>query len=179
VLYETTNVAGCDSTVTLTLTIQERPTTYGEYEAKFCEGDSVEFAGKWYFEATQENVTLEEKNIFGGDSIVMLTVTMLPVYAIEERDTVLQNSIYEWQGETLTTSELGTFEYTKEYTTVEGCDSTVTLYLTVEAKPIEPEDPTALELVEAAQKAVKEFRNGVLHIRREGKEFTLDGRLVK
>lgn len=180
VIYETTNVAGCDSTVTLSLTVLERPTTYGEYEAKFCEGDSVEFAGKCYFEATQENVTLEEKNSFGGDSIVALTVTMLPVYAVVEKDTVVQDSIYEWQGETLTTSELGTFEYTKEYTTVEGCDSIITLYLTVvEPEIIEPEDPTGLEQIEAMQKAVKEFRNGVLYIRREGKEFTLDGRLVK
>ena len=180
VIYETTNVVGCDSTVTLSLTVLERPTTYGEYEAKICEGDSVEFAGKWYFEATQENVTLEEKNVFGGDSIVALTVTMLPVYAVEEKDTVVQDSIYEWQGETLTTSKLGTFEYTKEYTTVEGCDSIITLYLTVvEPEIIEPEDPTGLEQIEAMQKAVKEFRNGVLYIRREGKEFTLDGRLVK
>lgn len=180
VIYETTNVAGCDSTVTLSLTVLERPTTYGVYEAKFCEGDSVEFAGKWYFEATQEDVTLEEKNVFGGDSIVALTVTMLPVYAVVEKDTVVQDSIYEWQGETLTTSELGTFEYTKEYTSVEGCDSIITLYLTVvEPEIIEPEDPTGLEQIEAMQKAVKEFRNGVLYIRREGKEFTLDGRLVK
>jgi len=180
VIYETTNVAGCDSTVTLSLTVLERPTTYGEYETKFCEGDSVKFAGKWYFEATQENVTLEEKNVFGGDSIVALTVTMLPVYAVEEKDTVVQDSIYEWQGEILTTSELGTFEHTKEYTTVEGCDSIITLYLTVvEPEIIEPEDPTGLEQIEAMQKAVKEFRNGVLYIRRDGKEFTLDGRLVK
>ena len=180
VIYETTNVVGCDSTVTLSLTVLERPTTYGEYEAKICEGDSVEFAGKWYFEATQENVTLEEKNSFGGDSIVALTVTMLPVYAVVEKDTVVQDSIYEWQGETLTTSKLGTFEYTKEYTSVEGCDSIITLYLTVvEPEIIEPEDPTGLEQIEAMQKAVKEFRNGVLYIRREGKEFTLDGRLVK
>jgi len=180
VIYETTNVVGCDSTVTLSLTVLERPTTYGEYKAKFCEGDSVEFAGKWYFEATQEDVTLEEKNSFGGDSIVALTVTMLPVYAVVEKDTVVQDSIYEWQGEILTTSELGTFEYTKEYTTVESCDSIITLYLTVvEPEIIEPEDPTGLEQIEAMQKAVKEFRNGVLYIRREGKEFTLDGRLVK
>lgn len=180
VIYATTNVVGCDSTVTLSLTVLERPTTYGEYEAKFCEGDSVEFAGKWYFEATQEDVTLEEKNVFGGDSIVALTVTMLPVYAVVEKDTVVQDSIYEWQGETLTTSELGTFEHTKEYTSVEGCDSIITLYLTVvEPEIIEPEDPTGLEQIEAMQKAVKEFRNGVLYIRREGKEFTLDGRLVK
>ena len=180
VVYVTTNVAGCDSTVTLTLTVNERPTTYGEYEAKFCEGDSVEFAGKWYFEATQENVTLEEKNIFGGDSIVALTVTMLPVYALEERDTVALDSVYEWKGEIRPTAEIGTFEYTKEYTTVDGCDSTVTLYLTVvEPEIIDPETPTALDNVGVAQKAVKEFRNGVLYIRRGDKEFTLDGRLVK
>lgn len=180
VVYVTTNVAGCDSTVTLTLTVNERPTTYGEYEAKFCEGDSVEFAGKWYFEATQENVTLEEKNIFGGDSIVALTVTMLPVYALEERDTVALDSVYEWKGEIRPTAEIGTFEYTKEYTTVDGCDSTVTLYLTVvEPEIIDPETPTALDNVGAAQKAVKEFRNGVLYIRRGDRIYTIDGRLVK
>ena len=157
----------------------ERPTTYGEYTAQFCEGDSVEFAGKWYYAAAQENIKLAEKNIYGGDSIVALTINVLPVYALEELDTVEQDSAYEWHGEIIPTNVIGTFEYTYEGKTAEGCDSIITLYLTiVEPEVIDP-TPTAIDNVEAAQKATKELRSGVIYIRRGEKEYSTDGRLVK
>ena len=120
------------ATVNIPVTVTEQPATYGVYDAVFCEGDSIEFAGKWYFEATKEDVTLEEKNSYGGDSIVTLTVSVLPVYLVEETDTVEMDSVYLWRGEILPTNEIGTFEYTAKEKTIEGCDSVVTLYLTVE-----------------------------------------------
>ena len=120
------------ATVNIPVSVTEQPATYGVYDAVFCEGDSIEFAGKWYFEATKEDVTLEEKNSYGGDSIVTLTVSVLPVYLVEETDTVEMDSVYLWRGEILPTNEIGTFEYTAKEKTIEGCDSVVTLYLTVE-----------------------------------------------
>ena len=171
-----TSIEGCDSIHTLALTVIERPTTYGAYEAQFCDGDSIEFKGVWYAEATVANVLVEEKNIYGGDSIVILTVNVLPNYLFETVDTVYVGDAYEWMDEVYPTNEEGTFYDKKEYKTVNECDSVYTLTLVV----IKNEgSTTAIETVEAAQTAVKEFRNGVIYIRREGKEFTTDGQLVK
>lgn len=166
------------ATTMVPVTVTEQPTTYGEYNAQFCEGDSVEFAGKWYYQAASENILLEQKNSFGGDSIVILTVTTLPTYLTEEKDTVYVGTVYEWQDEYRNTNEIGTFNYQAEYKSGNGCDSIITLELVVIEKT-EPGITTEVESVEAAQKAVKEFRNGIIYIRREGKEFTTDGRLVK
>ena len=67
-------VYGCDSTYTLNLTVNERPTTYGELRLDFCEGESVAYQGKVYTSSAEEEVLLEEKNHMGGDSIVRLKV---------------------------------------------------------------------------------------------------------
>ena len=54
-----------------------------------------------------------------------------PSYYPEESDAVYQNEEYLWQGKTLPTDEIGTFDYTEHLYTVEGCDSVLTLHLTV------------------------------------------------
>ena len=55
----------------------------------------------------------------------------------------------------------------------------VELVVTVEPKPIGPETPTAVETVLGAQTAVKEFRNGVIYIRRGEGVYTTEGKRVK
>jgi len=126
---------GCDSTYTLHLSVLPNPTTYGEYKAAFCEGDSIEFAGKWYFAAAEDSVTMSEKNIYGGDSIVLLTVSVNPVYQTEQTDTMRIGEEVTWQGVDLSVLPIGDTTLVAAYSSVYGCDSVYVLHLTVEKRP--------------------------------------------
>lgn len=126
---------GCDSTYTLHLSVLPNPTTYGEYQAAFCEGDSIEFAGKWYFAAAEDSVTMPEKNIYGGDSIVLLTVSVNPVYQTEQTDTMRIGEEVTWQGVDLSVLPIGDTTLVAAYSSVYGCDSVYILHLTVEKRP--------------------------------------------
>lgn len=126
---------GCDSTYTLHLSVLPNPTTYGEYKASFCEGDSIEFAGKWYFAAAEDSVTMPEKNIYGGDSIVLLTVSVNPVYQTEQTDTMRIGEEVTWQGVDLSVLPIGDTTLVAAYSSVYGCDSVYILHLTVEKRP--------------------------------------------
>ena len=190
-----TTVEGCDSTYTLALKVIERPTTYGVYEASICEGDSVEYAGTWYYDAAKVDITLDEKNVYGGDSIVTLTVSVLPVdyvelrvdslhvgdtlflgdglwYLVDDEPELLTDTEYEMTEERL-------FDITMTATNQYGCDSVIVRHVVVEAKPVEPETPTAIDQYEQAAPAVKELRNGVLYIRRNETLYTTEGRKVE
>ena len=126
---------GCDSTYTLHLSVLPNPTTYGEYQAAFCDGDSVEFSGKWYTAAIQEDVTVAEKNIFGGDSIVTFTATVLPRHLFAQDTTIYVGQPGVWREFDLSLIPVGDTILTKLYTTVMGCDSVYTMHLTVNEAP--------------------------------------------
>ena len=126
---------GCDSTYTLHLSVLPNPTTYGEYKAAFCEGDSIEFAGKWYFAAAEDSVMMSEKNIYGGDSIVLLTVSVNLVYQTEQTDTMRIGEEVTWQGVDLSVLPIGDTTLVAAYSSVYGCDSVYILHLTVEKRP--------------------------------------------
>lgn len=126
---------GCDSTYTLHLSVLPNPTTYGEYKAAFCEGDSIEFAGKWYFAAVEDSIMMPEKNIYGGDSIVLLAVSVNPVYQTEQTDTMRIGEEVTWQGVDLSVLPIGDTTLVAAYSSVYGCDSVHILHLTVEKRP--------------------------------------------
>ena len=126
---------GCDSTYTLHLSVLPNPTTYGEYQASFCDGDSVEFSGKWYTAAAQEDVTVAEKNIFGGDSVVTFTATVLPRHFFTEDTTIYVGQSGVWREIDLSLIPVGDTILTKVYTTVTECDSVYTMHLTVNEAP--------------------------------------------
>ncbi len=117
------------------LVVSPIPTTYGEYKAAFCEGDSIEFAGKWYFAAAEDSVTMPEKNIYGGDSIVLLTVSVNSVYQTEQTDTMRIGEEVTWQGVDLSVLPIGDTTLVAAYSSVYGCDSVYILHLTVEKRP--------------------------------------------
>ena len=129
------SVYGCDSTYTLHLTVQPRPTTYGEETLYVCEGDSIFYQGKKYTEAAEETVFLEEKNTQGGDSIVTLTVKTHPATHIDEEQTMMRGETLIWQGVDLSKLPVGDTTIVAAYSSVHGCDSTYTLHLTVQPRP--------------------------------------------
>lgn len=118
-----TNAAGCDSTVTVVLTVQPEVTT--TVEAGICAGDSYEFNGETLTESGTYTATLI--NAAGCDSTITLVLAVQPVSATAVEASICSGTSYEFNGQTLT--ESGT--YTALLTNGAGCDSTVTLSLTV------------------------------------------------
>ena len=118
-----TNAAGCDSIVTLTLTVLSTSST--AISASICSGSSYTFNGQTLSTAGTYIDTLT--NAAGCDSIVTLTVTVLATSATPISQTICSNSSYTFNGQTLNTT--GT--YIDTLTNVAGCDSIVALVLTV------------------------------------------------
>lgn len=128
-----TGANGATYTIALTGTTVP-PTTYAEYNVAFCEGDSIEYAGVWYKEAFVHVDTLV--NVFGGDSIVTLTVTVNPTYSFQ--DEAIQMYVGAegtWHERDLSTYTVGVYTLYDSLQTEAGCDSIYSVVLTVEAIP--------------------------------------------
>ncbi len=116
-------ILGCDSTVVLTLNVN--PVFYENEEAEICEGDTYVFGTQTLTEA---GTYVEEFNtILGCDSIVSLTLIVNPVYNVDAEAAICEGGYYNFGTQTLTTSGV----YTELFNSISGCDSTVTLTLTV------------------------------------------------
>ena len=116
-------INGCDSTVTLTLTVNPVATT--TLQAAICEGTAYTENG---FNVSEAGVyTQNLQTINGCDSIVTLTLTVNPVYSFTIDATINQGETYHGNG--FEVSEAGT--YTQNLQTVNGCDSVIVLNLTV------------------------------------------------
>ncbi|HBG70525.1 MAG: hypothetical protein A2W93_03660 [Bacteroidetes bacterium GWF2_43_63] len=114
---------GCDSTYTLNLTVNPTYVTLSEIEV--CQGEVYSWHGDNYSVAgTYYDSLLTQA---GCDSVFILNLTVNPVYAFSESYSMCQGESYVWHGSNYTT---GGF-FTRNYTTVNGCDSTYTLNLTV------------------------------------------------
>ena len=172
-----TSVYGCDSTYTLYLSLSERPAlpvTYGVDTISTCAGEPIEYAGKIYKRPTEDSVLVEEKNIYGGDSIVALVVQVYPTMRMESAMTIEEGEEKEWQGVDLSVLPVGDTTLVAEYNSAYGCDSTYTLRLTVVEKAIQ-----GLEHIQNTRAVEKFFRNGQMYIRRSGRLYTADGILIE
>ncbi len=114
-----TNMNGCDSLVTLNLTILD-PSS-GHDAVTVCE--SYEWEGTVYTASGvyQEILT----NAVGCDSTATLNLTILEATSGNDAVTVCES--YEWEGTVYTTSGI----YQEILTNAVGCDSTATLNLTI------------------------------------------------
>ena len=167
---------GCDSLFVLRLFISDLPVTYGTYEAQMCEGETVTYNGFSYSEAFEGDIHITEKNQYGGDSIVHLTVTVLPNYTIDQYMTIHQGDQANWEGWNLSTMPVGEMTLDAWYYTEQDCDSTLVLHLTVLPKQLE----TGVDQVPSDQvRSDKVLRNGRLYIRRGEELFDLTGRKVE
>ena len=112
---------GCDSTITLDLTVRDAIT--GSLDTVICEGEAVTIGGISYTAAGTYTRVLT--SAAGCDSTLTLHLSVKPVSDTVFTETVC--SSYTLNGQTYTAS--GT--YTQLYTNYLGCDSTLTLHLTV------------------------------------------------
>ena len=116
-------INGCDSVVTLTLTVNPVATT--NLNAAICQGETYTENG---FNVSQTGVyTQNLQTINGCDSVVTLTLIVNPVYSFTIDATINQGETYHGNG--FEVSEAGT--YTQNLQTVNGCDSVIVLNLTV------------------------------------------------
>ena len=116
-------INGCDSIVTLTLTVNPLAST--TLTAAICEGSVYSENGFNVNEAGTYTQTLQTIN--GCDSIVTLTLSVNPVESTTLSAAICEGSVYTEN--CFNVSEAGT--YTQNLQTVNGCDSIVTLNLTV------------------------------------------------
>ena len=129
ITVEEATSAGCDSIVTLHVTVN--PTLYGDYYATICDAQlPYTWYGVTFEEAGTQTTTLENATAAGCDSIVTLHLEVNPVLTGDYYATICDAQLpFTWHGETFTGS--GTQTITIENATVEGCDSLVTLHVTV------------------------------------------------
>jgi hypothetical protein len=118
-------VNGCDSAVTMTLTVNP---TYTVTDTKTICASELPYT--WnevvFTQAGSQTVTLETVN--GCDSVVTMTLTVNPIYAVTDTKTICASELpYTWNEVVFT--QAGTQTATLE--TVNGCDSVVTMTLTV------------------------------------------------
>lgn len=115
---------GCDSVITLTLTVL--PLSVSLASATICEGESFSFNGESLTAAGTYTVTLSGQN--GCDSVSTLVLDVLPVSQTDLNATVCANEGYPFAGQLL--SQSGVYQLTLQ--SENGCDSVITLNLTVQ-----------------------------------------------
>jgi hypothetical protein len=118
-----TTMHGCDSTVTVTVTDQRYA---GTEEATICEGDSFLFGASQLTEAGVYNETFQSA-ITLCDSAVTLTLSVSPVFTETIEAEICAGEHYEHGNQLLT----ATGSYLEVFQSSMGCDSAVTVNLTV------------------------------------------------
>ena len=120
-----TTVNGCDSIITLDLTVNA---TYSEnLVGEICSGSTYEVGDSSYTTSGIYITTMTTVN--GCDSIVTLDLTVNATYSENLVGEICAGTTYEVGDSSYTTSGI----YITTMTTVNGCDSIVTLDLTVNA----------------------------------------------
>lgn len=159
-----TSQFGCDSIYLLRLHVSDIPITYGSYSNECCEGEFIVFDGVEYRESFEGEIRISEPNIYGGDSIVHLTITVFPSYLIEEEMTIVVGEERTWEYYNLSQFPVGSTTLKAEYWSEAYCDSTRVLHLTVEPIPIGAGIPNTLPEKRVARKVVY---NGRMYIIRK------------
>lgn len=157
-------INGCDSIWVLRLYVSDIPITYGEYEIVICNGEVEEFEGVKYSEPFEGDVRSTTPNVYGGDSIVHLTVRVLPSYTIDEYMTIIIGENRSWEWQNLSSLDEGQYELYASYYTDDDCDSTIVLHLTVDAEPVQSGIPNVPQDGERVHKIIW---NGRLYIIRD------------
>ena len=123
-----TTVHGCDSTISLTLTVNPVVTT--QRNAAVCFGQPYLFNGNLLTQSGVYRDTVPSST--GCDSVIALTLTVSSSLVTNQSQSICSGSAYNFNGRPLTAS--GT--YIDSLIAAGGCDSIVTLVLNVVPKPV-------------------------------------------
>ena len=116
-------INGCDSVIVLTLSVN--PVASTPLSATICSNEAYDFHGRNLTQAGTYSDTLQTIN--GCDSVIVLTLSVNPVYHDTINAEICEGSVYPENG--FNVNEAGT--YTQTLQTINGCDSIITLNLTV------------------------------------------------
>jgi hypothetical protein len=119
------NAAGCDSVITLNLTVKAN--TSSTQNASICQGASFTFGTQTLATAGSYQRTIP--NAAGCDSVITLNLTVNANTSSTQNASICQGASYTFGTQTLTTA--GTYQRT--IPNAAGCDSVITLNLTVKA----------------------------------------------
>lgn len=120
---------GCDSVITLTLEV--RPIATGTVNASICSGSSYAFGAQSYSTAGTYTMTTTGSN--GCDSVTTLNLTILALPTATINQTVPYGGSFTVCGQVYNAS--GTYTKVCSGAALNGCDSIVTLNLTVQLPP--------------------------------------------
>ncbi len=129
------NFAGCDSTITLNLTVGQREE---RTETEVACGSFTWNANSQTYTSTQKD-TLFLQNTLGCDSLVILDLTINQPSPIGAPVSFAECNSFTWEGTTYTSSN----SYTKTLINSTGCDSVVTIDLVITNGPSRTETITA------------------------------------
>lgn len=121
----------CDSTVCVEVYFQ--PLARSVKQDTICEGETYLFNDRtltqsgWYM----DTVALED-----CDSLIGLQLLVAPTYQIDTQILIMQGSSILFEGQELSIANA----YHFDHQTAAGCDSTITLYLSVQPKPTNVQD---------------------------------------
>ncbi|MCX8479671.1 MAG: hypothetical protein ORN56_07765, partial [Chitinophagales bacterium] len=114
-----TNYLGCDSIVTLNLSINQA-TSHVTYR-NLCRRDSTLWNGTYYSKTIIDTVMLS--NAYGCDSMDILNLNVYPLYYTVVTRYFCKGTSFVFNGQTI--NSIGTYYY--HFTSATGCDSTVRL----------------------------------------------------
>ena len=157
---------GCDSVYMLRLHVSDIPITYGSYTNECCEGEFILFDGVEYRESFEGDVRIAERNIYGGDSIVHVTITVFPSYYIEEEMTIVVGEEAQWEYYELSQFPLGSTTLKAEL-----------LHLIVEPKPIGTGLPNTLSEKRVARKVL--YNGRIYIIRKDDNVYDVLGNKIQ
>ena len=112
-------INGCDSVIVLTLSVN--PVASTPLSATICSNETYDFHGRDLTQAGIYSDTLQTVN--GCDSVIVLTLSVNPVYHDTINAAICEGSVYTENG--FNVNEAGT--YTQTLQTINSCDSIVTL----------------------------------------------------
>lgn len=123
--------SGCDSTLSLILVVD--PPIVINLQQAICQGASFQFNGQSLSSAGMYTANLQA--VAGCDSVVQLQLIVNPVLSSSSNMNLCQGQSFDFFGQSLTAS--GNYSHTLQ--TVNGCDSVVSLQLTVYPIPSLPQ----------------------------------------
>ncbi len=122
--FDFISTLGCDSTVTVDLTVVDAFQPINQ-TVEICEGDSFEIGGNSFSEEGTYEVVWPTSS--GCDSTVLLDLRVEPVSNTTETDVLCQGEFFVFGNQNYIQSGV----YTNLFSTAKGCDSTVTLILSI------------------------------------------------
>ncbi|MBR5920114.1 MAG: T9SS type A sorting domain-containing protein [Bacteroidales bacterium] len=141
----TTNAEGCSATANVTVVVNPLPNVNISGNSSFCQGDNVTLSATgantyvWNNTSTNETITVSNAGSYavtgtdanGCTNIAAKTISVNPTYNVALAHSMCEGESYNFYGQNITAA--GTYTHTLQ--TVNGCDSVLTLVVTLKALP--------------------------------------------